>query len=108
MDGLEDMSEVIVIAATNRPDMMDTALLRPGRFDRIILAPVPDKKARGDIAQIYFYMDKKYPGYRIINETNGTMFYSWDKDDPVSLWEIERNKRINEVFGVYNEFVSTP
>jgi len=68
----------------------------------------PRKKARGDIARIYFYMDKKYPGYRIINETNGTMFYSWDKDDPVSLWEIERNKRINEVFGVYNEFVSTP
>tara|TARA_Y100000294_G_C8443642_1_gene291810 strand:+ start:62 stop:280 length:219 start_codon:yes stop_codon:yes gene_type:complete len=53
-------------------------------------------------------VDKKYPGYRIINETNKEMFSSWDKADPVSLWEIERNKRINEVFGVYNEFVGVP
>ncbi|MBW2985312.1 CDC48 family AAA ATPase [Candidatus Woesearchaeota archaeon] len=53
MDGLEDMSEVLVIAATNRPDMIDTALLRPGRFDRIILSPVPDKKAREDIFKIH-------------------------------------------------------
>tara|TARA_B100000315_G_scaffold142757_1_gene131788 strand:+ start:819 stop:1532 length:714 start_codon:yes stop_codon:yes gene_type:complete len=68
----------------------------------------PRKEARGDIARIYFYMDKKYPGYMIINESNGKMLSSWDKDDPVSLWEIERNKRINEVFGAYNEFVSTP
>ena len=46
MDGLQDLNDVVIIAATNRPDILDTALLRPGRFDRIILAPVPDKVTR--------------------------------------------------------------
>ena len=53
MDGIENMKDVIVIAATNRPDIMDTALLRPGRFDRIILAPIPDEKARLEIFKIH-------------------------------------------------------
>ena len=46
IDGLEDLHDVVVVAATNRPDMVDTALLRPGRFDRIILTPIPDEKTR--------------------------------------------------------------
>jgi len=46
LSGLEDLHDVVVIAATNRPDMLDTALLRPGRFDRQILVPEPDKKTR--------------------------------------------------------------
>ncbi len=49
IDGLEEMHDVVVIAATNRPDIVDTALLRPGRFDRIILTPVPDEKTRLEI-----------------------------------------------------------
>src|SRR3989338_6044111 len=49
MDGLEDLKDVTVIAATNRPDMLDPALLRPGRFDRIILVDVPDEKSRKKI-----------------------------------------------------------
>ena len=53
MDGLEDLHDVVVLAATNRPDMVDTALLRPGRFDRIILTPVPDKKAREKIFEAH-------------------------------------------------------
>lgn len=53
MDGLENMSEVVIIAATNRPDMIDTALLRPGRFDRLILTPIPDKKTREEIFKIH-------------------------------------------------------
>jgi len=53
MDGLEDMQDVVVIAATNRPDMLDTALLRPGRFDRIILTPAPDKKTREEIFKVH-------------------------------------------------------
>ena len=53
MDGLEDMNEIVIIGATNRPDMLDTALLRPGRFDRIILAPVPDKKTRKEIFKVH-------------------------------------------------------
>jgi len=53
MDGLEEMNKVVVIAATNRPDIIDTALLRPGRFDRIILATVPDEKTREKIFEIH-------------------------------------------------------
>ncbi len=53
MDGLEDLNEVVVVAATNRPDMLDTALLRPGRFDRIVLASSPDQKAREAIFKIH-------------------------------------------------------
>ena len=53
MDGLEELTDVVVIAATNRPDMIDTALLRPGRFDRIISTTVPDKEARLEIFKIH-------------------------------------------------------
>ena len=53
MDGMQELQDVVVIAATNRPDVMDTALLRPGRFDRIILVGIPDEKARGDIFKVH-------------------------------------------------------
>jgi transitional endoplasmic reticulum ATPase len=53
MDGLEDLKGVVVIGATNRPDIIDEALLRPGRFDRILEVPVPDKEARKQILQIH-------------------------------------------------------
>ncbi|MEK6904590.1 MAG: CDC48 family AAA ATPase [Nanoarchaeota archaeon] len=53
MDGLEDLNEVVVIGATNRPDLLDPALLRPGRFDRIAFVGIPDKKARLAIFQIH-------------------------------------------------------
>ncbi|MEK6856748.1 MAG: CDC48 family AAA ATPase, partial [Nanoarchaeota archaeon] len=52
MDGLEELKDVIVMAATNRPDMLDPALLRPGRFDRMILVSVPDEKSRLEIFNI--------------------------------------------------------
>ncbi len=53
MDGLESLNDVVIIAATNRPDIVDPALLRQGRFDRIILTPVPDLKGRKKIFEIY-------------------------------------------------------
>ncbi len=53
MSGLEDLHNVVVIAATNRPDMIDPALLRPGRFDRQILVPAPEDKARLQILKIH-------------------------------------------------------
>jgi len=53
IDGLEELHDVVVIGATNRPDILDPALLRPGRFDRIILTPVPDEKARLKIFEIH-------------------------------------------------------
>jgi len=53
MDGIEPLTNVVVIAATNRPDILDPALLRPGRFDRLIYVPPPDKKARLEILRIH-------------------------------------------------------
>lgn len=53
LDGLEDLSDVVVIAATNRPDIMDSALLRPGRFDRIIIAPPPNEAARLEVFKVH-------------------------------------------------------
>ncbi len=53
LDGLETMEGVVTIGATNRPDMLDPALLRPGRFDRLILIPIPDEEARLEILQVH-------------------------------------------------------
>ncbi len=53
IDGLEEMHDVVIIAATNRPDIVDTALLRPGRFDRMILTPVSDEKTRLEIFKVH-------------------------------------------------------
>lgn len=53
IDGLIDLINVVVIAATNRPDILDPALLRPGRFDRIIMTPAPDKNGRFAIFTVH-------------------------------------------------------
>ncbi|HIH14845.1 MAG: transitional endoplasmic reticulum ATPase [archaeon GW2011_AR17] len=53
IDGLEELHNVVVIAATNRPDILDPALLRSGRFDRILLTPLPDEKARLEIFKLH-------------------------------------------------------
>ncbi|HUW43691.1 MAG TPA: CDC48 family AAA ATPase [Bacillota bacterium] len=53
MDGLEDLHDVLVIGATNRPDMIDQGLLRPGRFDKILLVPSPEEEGRLQILKIH-------------------------------------------------------
>src|SRR5690606_13401631 len=53
MDGFEGQSGVIVIAATNRPDVLDPALLRPGRFDRQVVVPLPDVRGREQILRVH-------------------------------------------------------
>ncbi|WP_239290845.1 ATP-dependent zinc metalloprotease FtsH [Candidatus Nitrotoga sp. 1052] len=53
MDGFEGASGVIVIAATNRPDVLDSALLRPGRFDRQVVVPLPDIRGREQILMVH-------------------------------------------------------
>ena len=53
MDGMSDNSGIVVIAATNRPDVLDPALLRPGRFDRQITVSLPDKKGREAILKVH-------------------------------------------------------
>ena len=53
MDGFESRGDVGIIAATNRPDILDPALVRPGRFDRIIEVPVPDEEGKLEILKIH-------------------------------------------------------
>ena len=53
MDGFESGQGVIVIAATNRPDVLDPALLRPGRFDRQVVVPLPDIRGREQILKVH-------------------------------------------------------
>ena len=58
MDGLEELKNIVVIAATNRPDIIDPGLLRPGRFDRLIEIPFPDDATRAEILNVH---TKKMP-----------------------------------------------
>jgi len=53
MDGIMTLEDVVIVAATNRPDIVDPAVLRPGRFDRLIYVPEPNEKARLEIFKIY-------------------------------------------------------
>ncbi|CAM5107720.1 unnamed protein product [Eretmochelys imbricata] len=54
MDGIEQLKDVTILAATNRPDMIDKALMRPGRIDSIIYVPLPDTKTRREIFKLQF------------------------------------------------------
>jgi transitional endoplasmic reticulum ATPase len=53
LDGLVELKDVVVLAATNRPDLVDPSLLRPGRFDRLVKIPLPDKDSRREIFNIH-------------------------------------------------------
>ncbi len=64
MDGFEGNEGVIVIAATNRPDVLDPALLRPGRFDRQVVVPLPDIRGREQILKVHM---KKVPGAKNVD-----------------------------------------
>ncbi|NCO11095.1 ATPase [Candidatus Pacearchaeota archaeon CG_4_9_14_0_2_um_filter_39_13] len=74
MDGIEDLKSVMVIAATNRPDLLDSALLRPGRFDRILLVDVPDAESRKKILEIHIKnipLDKSVKLDVLVKKTEG-------------------------------------
>ncbi|MCD4771093.1 CDC48 family AAA ATPase [archaeon] len=74
MDGIEDLTNVIVVGATNRPDILDPALMRPGRFDRIVYVSVPDEIGRHEILKIHTAktpLDKLVDIKKISEETIG-------------------------------------
>ncbi|MFH8108886.1 MAG: AAA family ATPase [Candidatus Aenigmatarchaeota archaeon] len=74
LSGIEETKGVVVIAATNRPDMVDPALLRPGRIDRFVLIPPPDAKARLEILKIHtrnMPLDKDVDLKEIAERTEG-------------------------------------
>jgi transitional endoplasmic reticulum ATPase len=74
IDGLEELNNVLIIGATNRLDIVDEALLRPGRFDRIIEVPKPDAKGREHILKIHTKkkpLDKEIDMKKIVEMTDG-------------------------------------
>jgi transitional endoplasmic reticulum ATPase len=73
LDGMENMHGVIVLAATNRADMIDPALLRPGRFDKIVQIPMPDKESRRQILEI------NVKGIPIVADKNDLTYVNLDK-----------------------------
>lgn len=76
MDGFESSEGVIVMAATNRPDVLDPALLRPGRFDRNIAVPMPDVKGREAILKVHTRKMPLSPGVSIEKVARGTPGFS--------------------------------
>jgi proteasome regulatory subunit len=74
MDGFSEVKDVKIIAATNRPELLDEALLRPGRFDRIIEIPLPDEEGRKAILNLHLGAMPLEGGVKIkslIEATNG-------------------------------------
>ena len=101
MDGFETGSNVIVIAATNRPDVLDPALLRPGRFDRQVVVPLPDIPGREQILNVHM---KKVPVGRDIDVSvlaRGTPGFSGadlaNLVNEASLFAARRNARTVEM-----------
>ena len=76
MDGFEKNSNVIVIAATNRADILDPALLRPGRFDRQVVVNLPDVRGREQILQVHARKVKMAPGVSFERIARGTSGFS--------------------------------
>jgi len=73
LDGFDSLENVKIIAATNRPDILDDALLRPGRFDRVIEIPMPDEKARSAIISLHVKKmnTKRINVQRVVELTEG-------------------------------------
>jgi len=76
MDGFSSSDGVIVIAATNRPDVLDPALIRPGRFDRQIAVPLPDIKGRMEILRVHSKKVKMGPNVDLERIARGTPMFS--------------------------------
>ena len=75
MDGLESLNDVVIIGATNRPDMLDPALLRQGRFDRIIFTSIPDLESRKKIFEIYLEKMPLADGVNLVDLASKTEGY---------------------------------
>lgn len=76
MDGLEERENVIVLAATNRPDVLDPAILRPGRFDRMVVVHMPDAKGREEILAVHAKNKKFAVGVNLKDLAKKTIGYS--------------------------------
>ena len=101
MVGFEGTMGVIVIAATNRPDVLDPALLRPGRFDRQVVVPLPDVRGREEILKVHMRKVPISPDVKPDIIARGTPGFSGaDLANPVNeaaLFAARRNKRLVEM-----------
>ncbi|KAG2465495.1 SPAT5 protein, partial [Polypterus senegalus] len=76
MDGIEQLQDVTILAATNRPDMIDKALMRPGRIDQIIYVPLPDEATRREIFKLHLRNMPVSEEVCLDNLVNSTKKYS--------------------------------
>ena len=76
MDGFDSIDDIKIIAATNRPELLDRALLRPGRFDRILEIPLPDFESRKSIFEVHFGKMPKSKDVKIIDLSKNTEGFS--------------------------------
>ncbi len=101
MDGFEGTSGVIVIAATNRPDVLDPALLRPGRFDRQVVVPLPDIRGREQILMVHMRKVPVAPDVKADILARGTPGMSGadlaNLVNEAALFAARRNKRFVEM-----------
>jgi cell division protease FtsH len=101
MDGFEGNSGVIVIAATNRPDVLDPALLRPGRFDRQVVVPLPDIRGREQILNVHMRKVPVAPDVRADLIARGTPGFSGadlaNLVNEAALFAARGNKRLVEM-----------
>src|SRR5262249_62105686 len=68
MDGLHGVDGVIVLAAPNRPEAVDDALTRPGRFDRLVEVPMPDRQGRQAIFRVHLRLSERKAGRRLFSD----------------------------------------
>ncbi len=98
MDGFEGTTGVIVIAATNRPDVLDPALLRPGRFDRQVVVPLPDIRGREQILLVHMRKVPMAPDVKADVIARGTPGFSGadlaNLVNEAALFAARRNKRL--------------
>ena len=98
MDGFEGNTGVIVIAATNRPDVLDPALMRPGRFDRQVVVPLPDIRGREQILNVHMRKVPVAPDVRADILARGTPGFSGadlaNLVNEASLFAARQNKRL--------------
>jgi cell division protease FtsH len=101
MDGFEGNSGVIIIAATNRPDVLDPALLRPGRFDRQVVVPLPDIRGREQIINVHMRKVPVAPDVRADILARGTPGFSGadlaNLVNEAALFAARGNKRLVEM-----------
>ncbi len=105
LDGLEDLRGVVVIGATNRPDMIDEALLRPGRFDRILEIPLPSKDSRKEILKIH---TKRKPIDNTVDlEKLSELTEMWTGADIAAMVNAAAISAIKERLTIINENTNT-